>query len=474
MLSAGAAFLLAYLPSRRVTQLVRRDLLDRVAPTIDPALKHAVELARKGLSIEEPLIEKATAQAARLAAGAGIALPPAPAAAPGVAAWLAALAAAIRPLLASPVLELAWSAGETARTIQIAAGAAAQVAYLRCASPEHPELRAAADAHAAELTTAAAALAPLLAGTELPMVVGGADRIARLVQRTRDLTPTATAGYRQLNELARTLAEYFESTARDLDVPPPARASAPPTPREEALLAAILADPDDDAPRLELAELAARRGDPRAEMIREQLAQRAKRSRERPADEVPHLRRARELEISHPEWAAPLVELGARDVKFWRGFPDEITIDAETFLARGAALLARAPVTSLHVRAATRDHLRALVTSPLLARIARLDLDEQGVTDDELAALAASPHAARLRWLALRGNHITERGVEAIAASPHLRGLEGVDLSGNPADPVDQLEDHDETHQHLVPTPAGQALEARYGRLRWLHPEPPL
>jgi len=43
-----------------------------------------------------------------------------------------------------------------------------------------------------------------------------------------------------------------------------------------------------------------------------------------------------------------------------------------------------------------------------------------------------------------------------------------VNLDGNPADPVDRLEYYDETHQHAVPTEAGKALEAKYGKLRWL------
>ncbi|HSD86458.1 MAG TPA: hypothetical protein VLB44_03050, partial [Kofleriaceae bacterium] len=96
------------------------------------------------------------------------------------------------------------------------------------------------------------------------------------------------------------------------------------------------------------------------------------------------------------------------------------------------------------------------------------DLDSAGVTDEDLIALAASPHADRLRQLDLRYNPISARGIEAIAASPHLKRLEVVNLDGNPADPVDRQEYYDETNYHFVPTDAGKALEAKYGKLRWL------
>ena len=46
-----------------------------------------------------------------------------------------------------------------------------------------------------------------------------------------------------------------------------------------------------------------------------------------------------------------------------------------------------------------------------------------------------------------------------------------VNLGANPDDPVDQLVYYDATNTHRVPTAAGKALEARYGALRWLHPE---
>lgn len=403
------------------------------------------------------MVAEADARLAKLAGAAGIELP-AMAEASGVPAWLAALPGVVRSHLTTPLLRAAWTAGETGRLVAISAQLAAHIAYLRNAAPGNVDLRAQANDRARDLKTSAATLQAQLDATELPLVKSHAGSVARMVTLTSDLEPTTAGGYRELNELAHDVANFLEATARQLDVPPPPRVSSPPTATEQALLARILADPGDHRLRLELAELAKLRGDPRAELIRLQLG---------PADDAQR-QQAYDLVRSHPEWTASLRELGARDIKFAGGFPDEITIDADALLARARELFAAAPLTKLHVREA-KGRVADIVRSPILATIETLDLDNQAVSDDDVIALAASPHAARLRQLDLRYNPLTARGIEALAASPHGKRLEVVTLDGNAADPVDRLEYYDETHQHAVPTDAGKALEAKYGPLRWLH-----
>jgi len=438
MLSPGTAFLLAYLPARRVAHTARLELLDRNAATIDPALKHAIEFSRHALKVEESMVADTDARLADLARQNGVA--------PGA-----------MPPLATPVLQAAWKAGETARVVAISVALAAHVAYLRCAAPDNADLRAQAADRARDLKESAAALQVQLEATELPLVISHAGSVLQMVNLTSSLEPTTTGGYRELNELARDLNNFLEATARQLDVAPPERPSAAPTAEEEALLARILATPSNHGLRGELATLAARRNDPRAALIRLQLSPGATPTQ------------VNDLIRSHPEWTKPLVDLGARDIKFEAGFPDEITIDADVWLRRGTELVATAPLTRLHVRNA-KGRVGEVVRSPLLATIEALDLDDQAVSDDDVIALAGSPHAAHLRQLDLRYNPISERGITALAASPHLEKLERVHLDGNPADPVDRLEYYDETNQHAVPTEAGKALEATYGRLRWLHP----
>src|SRR6185503_6450107 len=96
---------------------------------------------------------------------------------------------------------------------------------------------------------------------------------------------------------------------------------------------------------------------------------------------------ANDLVQSHPEWIAPLEQLGAQKIKFEVGFPAEITIDAAAWLSRGKDLVAAAPLTRVHIRNA-KGRVREVVQSPLLSTIEALDLDSQGVTDDDLQALA--------------------------------------------------------------------------------------
>jgi uncharacterized protein (TIGR02996 family) len=458
-ISPGTAFLLAYLPARRVAHLARLELLDLYATLADPALDHAIEFSRRALKIEESKAADADKRLADIASKAALELPPMPPAR-DVPAWLAALPGHVRPSLTTPVLEAAWKAGERARLVSISVALAAHIAYLRCAAPENPDLRAEAEDRARDLEASSSALTADLTATGLPLVISQAGNVAEMVRLTNHLmhtsTPSTTGGYRQLNELVRDLDTFLEGKVRQLDTAPPT-AAATPTADEDALLARIIATPHDLRLRLEFAALAERRNDPRAQLIKLQLT----------GIEDDDHQKAMDLIDSHPEWTARLEELGARDIKFGAGFPNTITVDAAVLLARGAELFAAAPLRGLRVRAA-KGRVGEIVRLPLLAMIDSLDLDDQGVTDDEMIALAASPHAARLRQLDLRYNPLTARGIEALAASPHLKRLEVVNLDGNPADPVDRLEYYDETNQHAVPTEAGKALEAKYGPLRWL------
>ena len=346
--------------------------------------------------------------------------------------------------------------------------------YLRTASPEQPELRAEAQAHASALAAALAQLEEVARRANRPEVTRVTGAIRAYVGAAPDFaTATTDERYKAVNEWAGKLTGLLETLARAFDAKAPAQASGEPNAREQALLESIIANPDYDPPRLELAELGAARNDPRAELIREQFAGRDKRAAGRRADEAPHLGRARELVTAHPEWTAALTKLGARDLQFERGFPETMTISAADFLAHGGELLMLAPITRVKIRDAA-GKIPELLAAPVMARVAGLDLAEQGVTDDDVIALAASPTANRLRSLDLGRNRITARGVEALAASSQLRNLESVNLDGNPGgDPSDAFEYHDETNRHRVPTEAGKALEAKYGPLRWLHPPDP-
>ncbi len=161
---------------------------------------------------------------------------------------------------------------------------------------------------------------------------------------------------------------------------------------------------------------------------------------------------------------------GAGNVKV-HGDAVEITIDADAFVARAKELFA-SPVTVVHLTSA-KGKLGAVAAVPELARVATLDLSKQALTDDDLEQLLTSPHLRGLRVLNLTQNQITDQGVDALArvTADKLPGLEQLGIQLNKAtDPADQMELVDETNRAPVEQDAGKALEAKYGRLAWLHP----
>jgi hypothetical protein len=281
---------------------------------------------------------------------------------------------------------------------------------------------------------------------------------------------TFSSSYAEITDWRQGLDDILLNLPSDLDVPLDPDPTSQPSPEEKRLFAEILARPDDNEPRRRYAPLAAQRLDPRAELIQEQFAILECDAR----GELHHGRhpeRVHQLLVSHPEWTADLIELGAHDVKFDRGFPDQITIDVDLFLENASELFARAPITYVRLRGGLAGRVAMLARLPQLAKLTALDLYEQGVADADIAALATSPYVSRLRFLNLGRNRLTNAGIETLVASTHLPALERVSLELNlGADPVDQLTYYDETHQEPIPTDAGRALEQKYGTRRWFHP----
>ncbi len=109
------------------------------------------------------------------------------------------------------------------------------------------------------------------------------------------------------------------------------------------LLAGVLANPTDDAPRLVLADWLNERGDPRGELIQVQCSLAAN---QRPN---PHLEeRQRALLERHGQ--AWLGELGFRTAEFTRGFVEEVELPWNELVARLPALSQATPLRALHVK----------------------------------------------------------------------------------------------------------------------------
>jgi len=183
---------------------------------------------------------------------------------------------------------------------------------------------------------------------------------------------------------------------------------------EAALLAAIEAAPDDDGPRLVLADLLQQRGDAWGEIIVLgcELAR-----REEPA-----------LRQRHAQLVGERFDVPGVYHLFERGFCAQLSSNE---LARAAgphhALLREATLDD-----AIDDSLAALVGWPLLARIERLELDaarfRSGLGRHVPPIVAA---ARRLRALELMRMDLSRGDLEAILAVPHAAQLVRLYISSN-------------------------------------------
>lgn len=228
--------------------------------------------------------------------------------------------------------------------------------------------------------------------------------------------------------------------------------------RGAELLAAVIAAPDDDAPRLAYAAWLRAQGDARGELLGEFIDAQCRLARQRPNPQRRHelAERERELGKSLRKELAAEVKKAADHWEIRRGFIDEIRADAGKLLAGWQPLFATHPIRRLTLRGVTVDQVRALVDTgvigrlvnlglhgklgqkgvrilaeaPALAAIAKLNLAGCRLGDDGVAELLASPYLACTQ-LTLRENDIGGEGAEALAGAPALARCRALFLARN-------------------------------------------
>ncbi|MBL8794221.1 MAG: TIGR02996 domain-containing protein [Planctomycetia bacterium] len=197
---------------------------------------------------------------------------------------------------------------------------------------------------------------------------------------------------------------------------------------------AILADPDDDVPRLIYADWLEDRGDPYGAFIRVQceLADR----------NTPFLRREeleqqeRALLAAHgAAWAAPL-HGWVNHWKYRRGFPDELLLTAKAFVAHAHTVAQVAPASSLRLLFAG-PHLRRVLECPALRAVRRLDLSDNYLGVEGARALAEAQHLTALRELDLGLTGMDAAAVEILAQSLILSRVTWLRLAGRAGAPRD-------------------------------------
>ena len=212
---------------------------------------------------------------------------------------------------------------------------------------------------------------------------------------------------------------------------------------EAAFLAAILAAPQDDAPRLIYADWLEERGHPLGEFIRIQCAL----AREHPGDDSrnpswyddqggqllprqgPLVERERRLLGEHePTWVGPLwdrIERWPMKRRFRRGFVERVCLSAQEFLLHAALLFGQCPLLRQSALTSSRGRIPALAACPFLARLTELDLGDGGrnLEESEILALTGSPYLSGLRSLRL-GDDLSAAVLGRMAGAPAFRRLE--------------------------------------------------
>ncbi len=228
----------------------------------------------------------------------------------------------------------------------------------------------------------------------------------------------------------------------------------------DALLRAIIDNPDDDMPRLVFADWLEENGQAeRAEFTRLKIALESASGDIRKEME----QRARQLLRQHrQEWMAPLPQEPGIDwdANWPRGFPERLTFDgAELFDRLSGDAFAAAPIRRLSIGGLGTQSAVSIVYSPLMNRLVEIDflysnignmgvqfllaserflqlrqlnLTSNGLSDHAIHALAEKNALPALEVLVLSHNHITDAGARALAHSPGFRKLDRVYVNDNP------------------------------------------
>ena len=198
---------------------------------------------------------------------------------------------------------------------------------------------------------------------------------------------------------------------------------------EQPFLDAVFDRYADDRPRLVYADFLDDSGEPeRAELVRVQLAL-SRLDEDDPRRPGLSDRQAELLARNRAEWTAHLAGLVV-SIDFRRGVPDSASVEAATFLERGAELFARLRVRRLRLLDAA-PVLPKLAVSPLLANVRELDLCSAELGNTGLAQLVRSPHLKHLEALDLGFNALDDAGIDALARSPVLTELTALALNDN-------------------------------------------
>lgn len=204
----------------------------------------------------------------------------------------------------------------------------------------------------------------------------------------------------------------------------------------KSLLGAVLAAPEDDAPRLVYADWLTERGDPRGEFIQLQclLGRSLYGARGYPLRDGSGVqtiatieqitkRETALLKKHQKEWIAPIRSI----VRTWtwkRGFVHSVVADAEKFFAGLDALFTTTPLFGADLTGFKKNGFAAFRSADRLASLRSLKVGQQRISAKE-APFLHSPHLQNLVDLDLWGNPLGDEGAKIVADArlTNLRSL---------------------------------------------------
>ncbi len=195
-----------------------------------------------------------------------------------------------------------------------------------------------------------------------------------------------------------------------------------------SFLAEVIADPDNDIPRLIYADWLEEQGSPRGEFIRVQC------ELNQISDLDPRWLdlqfRSNELLEKHGEQWAKEIGQDVRKCVYTRGFIETITILARTLQKDGNKLFQSFPVRwiRLNYLKGTADEWKDCTA---LQHVQYLDLKDLKIPDEDLAAILNSPHLRNLKGLKIGGGgQVTSDRVALAVSAPRIASqLEFLEVS---------------------------------------------
>jgi uncharacterized protein (TIGR02996 family) len=202
---------------------------------------------------------------------------------------------------------------------------------------------------------------------------------------------------------------------------------------EMALLAAVVANLDDNLPRLAYADWLEEQGGKdacrRAELIRVQI-ERASLPEDDSRQTALQQRERRLLAGVWPAWPWCSLPAWARpDAEYRRGFVAVVHCAARELEEDWEELLNGTPLEG--VRFNLGGMWNALLAWPWLEHLTLLDLRDSWIGNEGIQALAACPGAKNLRELGVANTNVNADGVLALSVSTYLRNLTRLDLGSN-------------------------------------------